>query len=124
MSVPVRALLVDDSASSEALVLGELRGGGFEPTLQRVTTRTGLEAALAGAPWDVVLSDLSTAELDAFDAIALLKERDVDIPFLVVSETLGEETAVRAMKAGAQNCIPRASLARLCPILERELREA
>jgi DNA-binding NtrC family response regulator len=62
--------------------------------------------------------------LDAFDAIALLKERDVDIPFLIVSEALGEETAVRAMKAGAQNCIPRASLGALCPILERELREA
>src|SRR5262245_31377123 len=124
MSVPVRALLVDDSASNEALVLTELRNGGFEPTLQRVTTRTGLETALGGAPWDVVLSDLAAAELDAFDAIALLKERDLDVPFLIVSETLGEETAVRAMKAGAQNCIPRASLARLCPILERELREA
>jgi diguanylate cyclase (GGDEF)-like protein/PAS domain S-box-containing protein len=124
MSVPVRALLVDDSASNEALVLAELRNGGFEPTLQRVTTRTGLEDALGGAAWDVVLSDLAAAEIDAFDAIGLLKERDVDIPFLIVSETLGEETAVRAMKAGAQNCIPRASLARLCPILERELREA
>src|SRR5262245_65433305 len=124
MSVPVRALLVDDSASSEALVLSELRNGGFEPTLHRLTTRTSLEAALGGSPWDVVLSDLAAAELDAFDAIALLKERDVDLPFLIISETLGEETAIRAMKAGAQNCIPRASLARLCPILERELREA
>ena len=71
-----------------------------------------------------MLSDVSAASLEAFDALALLKERDIDVPFLIVSETLGEETAIRAMKAGAQNCIPRASLVRLCPILERELREA
>ncbi|MEP6994571.1 MAG: EAL domain-containing protein [Acidobacteriota bacterium] len=124
MSVPVRALVVDDSASSAGLLFEELRRGGFEPTLERVTSRDEMEAALSDHVWDVVLSDLSAAQLDAFDALTLLKERDIDIPFLIVSETLGEETAVRAMKAGAQNCIPRASLMRLCPILERELREA
>ncbi|MFY9552343.1 MAG: EAL domain-containing protein [Thermoanaerobaculia bacterium] len=124
MSVPVRALLVEDSASNAALLLEELRRGGFEPALERVTTREDLERALAGATWDVVLSDLTAAGLGAFDALAILKERDIDIPFLIVSDTLGEETAIRAMKAGAQNCIPRASLVRLCPILERELREA
>jgi len=124
MSVPVRALLVDDSASNEARILEELRSGGFDATLRRVNTRSAFEEALGAAAWDVVLSDLAVAELDAFDALSILKERDVDVPFLVVSESLGEETAVRAMKAGAQNCIPRASLVRLCPILERELREA
>jgi PAS domain-containing protein len=71
-----------------------------------------------------VLSDVTAAHLGAFEALSLLKERDIDVPFLIVSETLGEETAIRAMKAGAQNCIPRASLVRLCPILERELWEA
>jgi len=124
MSVPVRALVVDDSASSASLLFEELRRGGFEPSFERVTTREQLEGALARSSWDVVLSELSAERLGAFEALALLKERDVDIPFLIVSENVEEETAIRAMKAGAQNCIPRASLMRLCPILERELREA
>ncbi len=124
MSVPVRALVVDDSPSNAGLLLEELRRGGFEPMLERVETRAAFEAALAAESWDVVLSEISVASLEAIDALSLLKERDIDVPFLIVSETLGEETAIRAMKAGAQNCIPRASLVRLCPILERELREA
>jgi diguanylate cyclase (GGDEF)-like protein/PAS domain S-box-containing protein len=124
MNVPVRALVVDDSPSNASLLSEELRRGGFEPAMERVTSREEMERAFADKAWDVVLSDLSTARLGAFEALSLLKERDIDIPFLIVAETLGEETAIRAMKAGAQNCIPRASLARLCPILERELREA
>ena len=124
MSVPVRALVVDDSASSAGLLFEELRRGGFDPSFERVTTLEALESALASNSWDVVLSELSAERLGAFEALSLLRERDIDIPFLIVSENLGEETAIRAMKAGAQNCIPRASLVRLCPILERELREA
>ncbi len=124
MSVPVRALLVDDAASSSALLSEELRRGGFEPEIRRVTTREDFQNALELGTWDVVLSDISSAGLSAFDALAALKEKDLDVPFLVVSETLGEETAVRAMKAGAQDCIPRPALLRLCTILERELREA
>jgi len=124
MSVPVRALLVDDSSSSAGLLAEELRRGGFEPLLQRVTTPEELTGALDRGSWDVVLSDLSSARLGAFEALSMLKDRDLDVPFLIVADALGEETAIRAMKAGAQNCIPRASLLRLCPILERELREA
>ncbi len=124
MSVPVRAVLVDNSASNAGLLFEELRRGGFDPVIERVRTREEFERALGSGSWDVVLSDISAEKLGAFEALALLKERDIDIPFLLVSEALGEETAVRAMRAGAQNCIPRASLVRLCPILERELREA
>src|ERR1700687_450499 len=124
MSVPVRALVVDDSASSASLLFQELRRGGFEPALQRATAREPMAAAPCTHAWDAVLSDLSAERLEAFEALTLLKERDIDIPFLIVAETLGEETAIRAMRAGAQTCIPRASLVRLCPILERELREA
>jgi diguanylate cyclase (GGDEF)-like protein/PAS domain S-box-containing protein len=124
MTVPVRALLVDDSASNTGLLFEELRRGGFDPYLERVTSRDALEAALAASSWDVVLSDTAVETLGVFDALAILKERDLDVPFLIVSENLGEETAIRAMRAGAQNCIPRESLARLCPILEREMREA
>ncbi|HWZ86751.1 MAG TPA: EAL domain-containing protein [Thermoanaerobaculia bacterium] len=124
MSVPLRALLVDDRASGAGLLSEELARGGFDPVIERVASREGLERALVAGGWDVVLSEVATPGISAFDALALLKENDIDVPFLVVAETLGEETAVRAMKAGAQNCIPHASLLRLCPILERELREA
>ena len=124
MSVSVRALLVDDAASSSALLSEELRRGGFEPEIRRVTTREDFENSLELGTWDVVFSDISAAGLSAFDALVALKEKDLDVPFLVVAETLGEEMVIRAMKAGAQDCIPRASLMRLCSILERELREA
>ena len=124
MSVPVRALVVDDSASNAGLLFEELRRGGFDPVVERITSREALETALASSTWDVVLSDIAVQSLGALDALAILKERDVDVPFLIVSENLGEETTIRAMKAGAKNFIPRASLVRLCPILEKELREA
>ena len=124
MSVPVRALLVDDAASSSALLSEELRRGGFALEIRRVTTREDFENSLEAGPWDVVISDVASSGLSAFDALVALKERDLDVPFLVVAEALDEETAIRALKAGAQDCIPHASLLRLCPILERELREA
>jgi diguanylate cyclase (GGDEF)-like protein/PAS domain S-box-containing protein len=124
MNVSLRALLVDDAASSSALLSEELRRGGFEPELRRVTTREDFENSLEAGSWDVVLSDISCAKLSAFDALVALKEKDLDVPFLVVAEALDEGTVIRAMKSGAQDCIPRASLLRLCPILERELREA
>jgi diguanylate cyclase (GGDEF)-like protein/PAS domain S-box-containing protein len=115
---------VDDRASNAGLLSEELGRGGFDAAIERVDSREDFVRALAAGGWDVVLSDRSASGLSAFDALALLKENDIDVPFLVVSETVGEETAVRAMKAGAQNCIPHASLSRLSPILERELREA
>ncbi|HEY1435290.1 MAG TPA: PAS domain S-box protein, partial [Thermoanaerobaculia bacterium] len=124
MSVPVRALLVGGRASATGLLSEELVRSGFEPSIERAASREDFERALLAGGWDVVLSDLEVSDLSAFDAVALLKKSDIDVPFLVVAETLGEETAVRAMKAGAQNCIPHASLSRLGPILERELREA
>jgi diguanylate cyclase (GGDEF)-like protein/PAS domain S-box-containing protein len=117
-------LLVDDAASSSALLSEELRRGGFAPEIRRVRTREEFENSLDLGAWDVVLSEISCAGLSAFDALVALKEKDLDVPFVVVAETLDEETVIRAMKAGAQDCIPRTSLLRLCPILERELREA
>src|SRR5262245_43241709 len=124
MSVPVRALVVDDRPSGAGLLSEELARGGFAPVIERVATREEFERALSSKEWDVVLSELASPGLSAFEALALLKQRDLDVPFVVVAQSLAEEAAVRAMKAGAQNCLAHASLARLAPILERELREA
>ena len=124
MSVPVRALLVDDRPFVEGLLADELGRGGFAPLIERVGSREAFAKALAAGGSDVVLSNLEAAGLTALDALALLKEADLDVPFLVVSDALDEGSVVRAMKAGAQDCVPHGSLARLCPVLERELREA
>jgi len=110
--------------SSAGLLSEELARGGFDPILRRVETRADFEGALAGETWDIVLADLTAPGLTAFEALELLKQRDLDVPFVVVAEALVEEAAVRAMRGGAQNCIAYQNLARLGPILERELREA
>ena len=115
---------MDGRASSAGLLSEELARGGFVPVLRRVETRADFESALAAESWDVVLADLAAPGLNAFEALDLLKKRDLDVPFVVVAEALVEDEAVRAMKEGAQNCIAHQNLARLAPILERELREA
>ena len=123
MPIPVRVLIVDDSAEEAERLLAALRAGGYAPESRRVETRETTEEALA-EPWDAILADYALTGFDALAALSLLKERDLDIPFLIVSDSIGEETAVRAIKAGAHNCIRKDALARLAPTLERELREA
>ncbi len=123
MTAPLRVLIVEDSADEAERLLDELRRGGYEPDSRRVESREAMEQALQER-WDVILSDFSIPGFGALPALALLKEREVDIPFLIVSESIGEETAVRAIKAGAHNCIPSDSLGQLGPMVERELRDA
>src|SRR5262249_10462642 len=83
-----------------------------------------MERALAADHWDVILSEYQMEKFGALPALALLKERESDIPFIIVSDTIGEETAVKAIKAGAHNCIRMESLRRLAPAVERERGEA
>jgi len=123
MSASVRVLIVDDSAEQAERLLAELRRGGFEPVPRRVETREGFEEAL-NEPWDAVLAHHGPPGFGALPALAVLKERKLDIPFLILSSAIGEDTAVRAMKAGAHNFILKDSLGRLAPTLERELRDA
>ncbi len=123
MLAPLRVLLVEDSADEGERLLDELRRGGYEPDSRRVDSREAMEEALQDS-WDVILSGFSIPGFGALPALELLKERDRDIPFLIVSESIGEESAIRAMKAGAHNCIPKDSLGRLGPALEREISEA
>jgi diguanylate cyclase (GGDEF)-like protein/PAS domain S-box-containing protein len=123
MITPVRVLIINNSASDAGALVQELERGGFAPISERVDSAEALEKALSDATWDVILSDHRTGDFGAFPALALLKDRDCDVPFLIVSDSMGEETAVKAMKAGAQNCIPKSALGRLAPSVERELRE-
>lgn len=117
-------LIVEDSVDDTDLILLELRRNGFDPTYERVDTRESLGTALARKHWDIVISDYAMPGFNGLDALKYLRERDVDLPFILVSRAIGEETAVLAMKAGAQDYLMKENLARLVPAIERELREA
>ena len=103
MSKPLRVLIVEDSEDDAVMLLRELRRAGYEVVSERVETAEGMNVALDRAEWDVVLSDYSMPRFSALGALAVLKSRQIDIPFLIISGTIGEETAVNAMKAGAQD---------------------
>jgi two-component system, cell cycle sensor histidine kinase and response regulator CckA len=120
----LRVLLVEDSEDDAALVLMALERGGYDVTHVRVQTREAMAAALDGQSWDAIVSDYSMPEFDAPSAFRVLRERDVDLPFIIVSGTVGEETAVEAMRLGVHDYLLKGKLARLVPAIERELREA
>ena len=124
---PLRALLVEDSENDAMLLLRELRRGGYEPDYERVHTPEGMERALAEAkddPFEVVISDYYMPRFRAPDALALLRRLGYDLPFIVVSGKIGEDAAVGIMKAGADDYLTKENMSRLCPAIERELREA
>jgi PAS domain S-box-containing protein len=117
-------LLVEDSAADAELLLHELTSGGYDVTSVRVETAEDMRTALELGTWDLVLSDYSLPTFSAPAALAVLHDTTIDIPFLIVSGTIGEETAVAALKAGASDFLVKGRLARLVPAIERELREA
>ena len=124
MGTPLRALIVEDSENDTLLLVHELRRGGYEPTYERVDSLETMKAALEKQPWDIVLSDYSMPDFRGTDALLLLRERDSDTPFIYVSGTIGEDMAVAAMKAGANDYVLKGNLKRLVPAIRRELREA
>jgi DNA-binding response OmpR family regulator/anti-sigma regulatory factor (Ser/Thr protein kinase) len=124
MSIPLRVLIVEDSEDDAALLLRELRRGGYNPTFARVDTPTAMSAALAQQAWDIVIADYAMPHFNAPAALTLVQESGLDLPFIVVSGAIGDATAVAAMQAGAQDYIMKDNLARLNPAIERELREA
>ncbi len=125
MTRPLRLLLIEDSENDAALVLRELRRGGFDVTSERVETREAMSEALdRGVSWDLIISDYTLPTFDAPGAVAIARERDLDVPIIIVSGTIGEETAVASLRAGAKDFIVKHKLARLVPAVERELSEA
>ena len=124
MSKALNVLIVQDSPDDAELLTLELSRGGFNPRSTRVEDAAAMREALAGGGWDVVLSDHSIPGFGAVPALALLRQADPDVPFLVVSGTIGEETAASLMRQGASDLILKESLGRLVPAVERNLREA
>jgi len=125
MSTPLRVLIVEDSENDALLLLRELRSGGYEPDHERVDTAATMEAALDRRDWELVISDHSMPSFSSSAALELLRRKGfVDTPFIIVSGRIGEDAAVAAMKAGAQDYVMKDNLARLNTAIERELREA
>lgn len=122
-AVPLKALVVEDSPEDTDLLALELQSASYKPNLKRVDSADGMSAALAQETWDVVISDYSMPDFSVFGALSILRERDLDVPFLIVSATILDEQAISAMKAGAHDFILKDRLARLGPAIERELRE-
>jgi PAS domain S-box-containing protein len=125
----LRVLLVEDSENDATLLLRELRRGGYQPQSQRVCTPDDMQEALRAAdakdePVQVVISDYYMPRFRAPDALRLLRELGYDVPFIVVSGKIGEDAAVEIMKAGANDYLTKENISRLCPAIERELREA
>ncbi|RLC86856.1 MAG: hypothetical protein DRJ03_07605 [Chloroflexi bacterium] len=102
----------------------ELRRGGYDPTFERVDTPESFSDALTGQPWDVIIADYAMPRFSGLDALRMLQETELDLPFILVSGTIGEEVAVEAMRAGAHDYVMKSNLARLVPAVRRELREA
>ncbi len=124
MTTELKALLVEDREADAKLLVRALKQGGFDPLVERVDTPEAMRDALDRVHWDVVLSDWAMPRFDAPSAFALLSERRLDIPFIIVSGTVGEDTAVEALKAGANDFLIKSKLSRLVPAIERELRES
>jgi len=121
---PLRVLIVDDSENDAIILLRTLRQAGYQPIYERVWTAPAMQAALQNQEWEIVISDFHMPNFGGFEALALLKQTGSDIPFILVSAVISEETAVAAMKAGAQDYIMKRKMARLVPAIERELSEA
>lgn len=125
MSQPrLRALVVEDSDNDVALILRELRQGGYAVEHRVVDTAAAMRAALDALEWDIVLADFSLPAFSGMEALEIVRSRSTDLPFILVSGTMGEETAIAALKAGAGDCIMKSALRKLVPSVQRELREA
>jgi PAS domain S-box-containing protein len=120
----LRVLLVEDSENDAALLELALQRAGFNPECDRVYTADDLTAALDRQEWDVVIADYVMPGFDGLSALALVKERGLDLPFIIVSGHITDNTAVAAMKAGAHDYVMKDNLMRLAPAVERELRDA
>jgi hypothetical protein len=124
MNNRLRVLVVEDSEDDALLLMRQLRLGGYEPESSRVESAEEMAAALERQAWDLVIVDYAMPRFGALAALDLLKEKGLDVPRIVVSGTIGEETAVETMKRGAHDYIMKDNLNRLIPAIERELREA
>ena len=121
---PLRVLIVEDSENDTLLLLEHLRAGGYEPDYTRVESAEALNTALEGHEWDMVIADYTMPGFSGTAALSIVRSRGLEVPFIFVSGTIGEDIAVEAMKNGANDYIIKNNLNRLLPAINRELRDA
>jgi PAS domain S-box-containing protein len=122
MNKSLRVLLVEDSENDAILILRELRQS-YDPDFERIATAIEMRSALE-KNWDLIISDYSMPGFNGLEAFQILQEKNLDIPFIIVSGAIGEEIAVNAMTTGVSDYVMKGNLARLVPAIDRELREA
>lgn len=123
MDKPIRLLIVEDSEDDAFLLVRQLKKGGYSPTYKQVDTADDMSNAINSQSWDAILCDYSMPNFSMFAALDIYKEKRLDLPFIIVSGAITDETAVAAMRAGAHDYIIKDNLARLSPAIDRELRE-
>ncbi len=121
---PLQVLIIDDSEQDALLIIRELEKDGGHPFYERVETADAMKKALQEHQWDMILCDSNLQKFDAFSAIAVLKKSNIEIPVILISGSAGEETAAEYMRAGAKDFITKGNLSRLCPAVDRELKDA
>lgn len=124
MGKPLRVLFVEDSLDDIELLLRELRRSGYDPTYERVETASTMKMMLERDAWDIILADHSMPYFSAIGALTQLQLSGLDLPFIIVSGSIGEGNAVACMKAGAHDYVMKDDLTRLVPAIEREMTEA
>src|SRR5579859_4213686 len=121
---PLQVLLVEDSENDALLLELELQRAGYEPVCVRVDNQEAMSEALSRQPFDVVIADYVMPRFNGLEALSVVKAHGLDLPFIIVSGHIADDTAVAAMKAGAHDYVMKDNLARLGPAVQRELREA
>ena len=124
MARNLRLLIVEDSEDDALLAVRELRRGGYDVVFERVEAPQAMAAALKARTWDLVIADYSLPQFTGAAALEMLKSSGLDVPFIILSGSIGEDLAVTVMKAGASDYMMKGSVKRLVPSVERELREA
>jgi PAS domain S-box-containing protein len=121
---PLQILVVEDSENDALLLQLAIERSGARCVCRRVETVEEMTAALEAQDWDAIIADYVMPKFDGLAALAVVKERGLDVPFIIVSGHINETTAVAAMKAGAHDYVMKDKLARLAPAIAREIRDA
>ncbi|MBN1345085.1 MAG: PAS domain S-box protein [Phycisphaerae bacterium] len=124
MGDPLRILILEDSEDDAALVLREVSRGELSIVGERVSCAETMSAAIRGSDWDIIIADYALPGFTALQAMRMVQDAGLDVPFIIVSGQIGEDAAVELMKAGASDYVAKDRLGRLVPAIERELREA
>ncbi|MCI0527861.1 MAG: diguanylate cyclase, partial [Nitrospira sp.] len=123
MGTPIRILIVEDSEDDMILLLRELQRNGYEPIPRRVETLQAMQTALEQESWDLVVSDYSMPGFTGKEALVLFRKTGRDVPFIIVSGSIGDEIAVETMREGATDYLLKGNLKRLGPAVQRALQE-